>query len=194
MLDNRDFEPDPKSGYWAEASARVSHRVIGSAWNYAGINLTLRGYLNLIGDGRLVLAEKLVFDSQWGDMPVAEMARFGGSQIITGWGGQNAGRGIRSQRFIGRVKASNQTEFRLHLGGVDAGTQRFDFGLVGFGEVGFVAVDWANIADKNSGPLFGTGAGFRLAWNRDFIIRVDAGFSPIEDWGSRIYINLDHIF
>ena len=194
MLDNRDFEASPTRGYWIEASGRVSHRYIGSNWDYVGANLTLRGYQGLLPEGRLVLAEQATLDGAWGDLPANEMARVGGSQIITGWGGQYFGRGIRSNRYLGRAKAASQTELRLNLGRLDAGTQRFDFGVLGFADLGVVAVDWSDLKGTSSGLIPGVGGGFRFAWNRNFIVRLDVGFSPVEEWGPRVYINLDHIF
>ena len=54
MLDHRDSESAPKQGYWIEASVRGSAFLWGSAWDYAGYNLTARTYMPLMKNKKLV--------------------------------------------------------------------------------------------------------------------------------------------
>ena len=191
MFDNRDNEPAPNSGYWSEFSVRGAAPVWGSAWSWAGVNLTHRQYASIIPE-KLVSATRLVLDGTWGDMPIAEISRFGGSRNYSGLGGQYGGRGMRAWRYLGQAKALGQQELRYTFARIEPGTQTFAFGLVGFLDYGFAARDFSDLSINDSG--YGTGTGLRVTWNENFIVRVDAGFSPVEDWGNKLYINLDHIF
>jgi hypothetical protein len=191
MFDNRDNEPAPNSGYWSEVSVRGSAPWLGSTWSWSGVNLTHRQYATLVPD-RLVSASRVVLDATWGDLPVAEISRFGGSRDYSGLGGQYGGRGMRAWRYLGQVKALGQQELRYTFLKLAPGTQTLDFGVVGFFDYGYAARDFSDLSASDSG--YGTGAGLRVTWNENFIVRVDSGFSPIEDWGNKLYINLDHIF
>ncbi|MCB9742121.1 MAG: BamA/TamA family outer membrane protein [Alphaproteobacteria bacterium] len=194
MLDNRDNEPAPITGYWIEASVRGASRFWGSDWEYFGFNTTLRGYTPVFTD-RLVLADRLVFDGIIGDQPVSAMTRPGGSQIYSMFGGQRAGRGVRNSGVLGRVRAMNQTELRATVlqkelfGKVD-----FDLTPLAFYDVGYWAYDWSDIGGENSGIVWGTGGGVRLAFNKNFILRLDLGFSPREDWSVQTYIDINNLW
>jgi hypothetical protein len=156
-----------------------------------GANITLRQYATLIPD-KVISATRIVLDGTWGDMATADISRMGGSRDYSAIGGQYGGRGLRAWRYLGQVKALGQQEFRYTFARIAPGSQTFAFGLVGFFDYGFAARDFSDLSVNDSG--YGTGAGLRVTWNENFIVRVDGGFSPVEDWGSKIYINLDHIF
>ncbi|MFT4980068.1 MAG: hypothetical protein ACI8S6_005980 [Myxococcota bacterium] len=191
VFDNRDNEPAPNSGYWSEFSLRGASPFWGSAWSYAGVNLTHRQYVTVIPDW-LVSATRLVGDATWGDMPTQDIVRVGGLQDFSAIGGQYGGRGMRSWRLTGQVKALFQEEFRLTFARFTPGTQRINLGLVGFFDAGWSARSFDQLDLSES--AIGTGSGLRVTWNENFIVRIDAGFSPIEDWSNKLYINLDHIF
>ena len=191
MFDNRDNEPAPNSGYWSEVSLRGASKYWGSDWDYVGLNVTLRGYVTLVPE-RLVAATRGVFDSTWGDLAIQEAVRVGGSRDYSAVGGEYGGRGMRSWRYIGQVKALGQQEFRLTAFRFTPGDHQINLGFVGFFDYGWAATDWERVADAATG--YGTGGGLRVTWNENFIVRVDAGFSPVEEWAPKIYINLDHIF
>ena len=191
MYDSRDNEPAPNSGMWSEVSVRGASPLWGSTWSYLGVNVTLRDYHSWIPE-KLVSASRVALDNIWGDPSVLEMARMGGAKNYTAIGGQFGGRGMRVNRFLGQTKALLQEELRWTFAGIDTDTQSFDFGLVGFFDYGFSASDIASVSSGEGG--YGTGGGLRVTWNENFIVRVDAGFSPVEDWGNKLYINLDHIY
>ena len=191
VVDNRDNEPAPNSGYFSEASLRGSSFAFGSAWDYVGANITLRGYTTLIPE-RLNTATRLVGDGIWGEVvPINELARFGGSQNYEGIGGEYAARGVTARRFLGRAKALAQQELRLRAVSFTPGSAAVDIGLVGFFDYGWAAVDWNDLSLSES--AWTTGGGLRVILNQNFIIRADYGIWPAED-GSGMYINLDHIF
>ena len=69
-FDTRDFEPDPSSGVMLQAVGRLSSEILGSAFDYQQVTLTGRGFHNLLRDsGRLILAGRLTYVMQFGDVP-----------------------------------------------------------------------------------------------------------------------------
>lgn len=191
VFDNRDNEPAPNSGYWSEFSFRGATPYWGSTWSYFGANVTHRQYVTIVPRW-LVSATRIVGDATWGDLPTQDMVRVGGLLDYSAIGGQYGGRGLRAWRLTGQVKGLVQEELRLTFARFTPGSQRIDLGLVGFLDVGWSARAFDRLDQNNSS--FGTGTGLRVTWNENFIVRADAGFSPIEDWSNKLYINLDHIF
>ena len=191
VFDNRDNEPAPDAGYWSEVSVRGGGAFTGSAWTFGGVNLTHRQYQTLIEDW-LVSATRLVGDTAFGDLPTQEMVRVGGLVDYSAIGGQYGGRGLRAWRLIGKTKFLAQEELRLTFARFTPGTQSINLGSVFFADYGVAAPSIRELSLAES--AFGTGAGLRVTWNTNFIVRVDAGFSPVENWANKLYINLDHIF
>lgn len=194
MLDNRDNEPAPKEGYWLEASLRGSSILWGSAWEYVGVNVTLRSYTPLLADKSLVLANRVVLDGTAGDLPVQEMVRVGGSWDYTALGGNPMGRGIRLQRIIGRIKVLDQTELRWDFLEHEWLGQRFRWSTGAFLDAGWVALDWTDIGGDPWKIAFGVGGTLRVAWNENFVVRLDVATSPEERWGIAPYIDIGHPF
>lgn len=189
MYDTRDFEPAPGSGIWAEASLRGAAIVTGSDFDFVGFNTTVRNYVSLVDERRLVFATRGVLDGLIGDAPRREMAELGGSQIYNFGGGLNAGRGIRQRRFVGRAKGMLQNELRFRA--VRVGF--LDVSLLAFSDLLFVAERWSDLGDF-ARPVAGEGAGLRLAFDDSFIIRADVGFSAAEDYSPSVYIDINNLF
>jgi hypothetical protein len=195
MIDNRRNEPAPYDGYWVEASLRGSSRLWGSArdWQYVGANVTLRGYLPLSGDdGRLVLADRLLFDGIVGDTNTQDLTWVGGSQMLWMGGGEDSARGVRLRRFRGRVKGMHQVELRARVARARIASIPFDFGVLGFHDTGITAVEWTDLGSVR--PYWGTGGGLRITMDQSFVIRADVGVSPFEDWSPGVYISLGNLF
>lgn len=195
MFDNRDNEPAPTSGYWAEASIRGAAPFTGSDWTYFGFNATLRGYASLIPSSRLVLADRLAIDGMFGAPSTNEMARMGGSQIYSAFGGQRAGRGVRLRGVMGKAKLLNQTELRYTVWSPTVLNKvHIDVTPIAFFDAGYWAADWSDIPSGNAGLVYGTGGGLRLAFNKNFILRGDVGVSPREGWSTSIYIDINNLW
>jgi hypothetical protein len=192
MLDNRDNEPAPIKGYWVEASVRGAHRFVGSDWDYAGFNVTARGYQPL-GTDRVVLADRFVIDGMFGDIPMQEINRAGGSQIYNLYGGQRMGRGVRNSRVRGKARVMNQTEIRATVWSpsLRKGRTVIDITPIAFLDAGYYAAEWGDIGGDNAAFVYGTGGGLRLAFNKNFIIRADFGVSPVEGWMDNYGIYID---
>lgn len=192
MLDNRDSEPAPTSGYWIEGSIRGASPYWGSDWSYFGYNVTLRGYLPLLANKRLVLASREIADGVVGDPPVVELTQAGGSQIFSFFGGQYTGRGVRSTGLIGKARFFSQNELRWTAVSFDLFEVPIDVTLLGFADVGYVAADFDQLFTDQAQLFVGEGAGLRLAFNKNFIIRLDKGWSSMDNGG--LYINVNNLF
>jgi len=193
MLDNRDNEPAPTSGYWIEGTGRGGF-FTGYDGGYYGFNTTLRGYLPLTKNKRLVLASREIVDGIFGNAPVPELGRAGGSQILSFFGGQYTGRGVRSTGLLGRARFFAQNELRWTAVSFKLGGANVDLTLLGFADLGYVAVDWSDIGGDAARGFVGEGAGLRVAVNKNFIVRVDAGFSGLEENSMGLYINVNNLY
>lgn len=195
MLDNRDFEPAPRKGYWLEATLRESSPFWGSSWSYLGANLSLRGYLPLDPGKRVVLAAQLIFDGLYGKAPLQEIVRVGGTgRYFNTFGGQELGRGIREQYFPGRLKAYKQLELRYEFVGFNLLDWHFDLAAVTFADLGLVAWDFSTLNQETFKPAIGFGGGLRLLWDEAIILRFDVGTSPIESFAPRFYFVIGNVF
>lgn len=197
IVDHRDNEPSPRHGWLVETSLRGAHPLVGSTWTWGGANLTLRGYTPLLPssidpDRRLVVAARLIADGVLGDPPVVEMAKIGGSVDINTYGGTDLGRGIRGQRFLGRLKLLEQQELRWHFYDFDALGQRFGLITNAFLDAGLIGLSVDEPGELRV-PI-GFGAAFAISWNENFILRVDIAASSVEGFSAYPYITLGQSF
>jgi hypothetical protein len=190
MLDGRDEEPAPRRGYLVEASVRGAHPLMLSRFSYFGGTLIARSYVPLWGRD-LVLASRYVLDVMVGDPPIPELFLVGGLQETVAYGGQDMGRGIRVQRYMGRVKTVMQQEVRWELPTITLFEQRIRPGLAAFLDVGRVGDDIFDPAPIL--PLhMGYGVSVRMAWNDNFIMRLDLAISPDEGFSPTAYSGPNH--
>ncbi len=106
-FDSRDFEPEPASGVMLQAVGRLSSQVLGSAFDYQQITFSGRGFHNLLGDsGRLVLAGRLTYVMQFGDVPFYSAPNIPFTDgDASGLGGHTTLRGFVTDRFVGDAAA-----------------------------------------------------------------------------------------
>lgn len=194
MADNRDNEAAPHRGYWVETSVRGAAEWLGSDWSLFGVNTTLRGYVPVTSNERLVSATRVVFDGFVGDAPTRELGNPGGSILYSLYGSLNAGRGIRARRYIGRVKTFAQQEARWTFLSTRIGGVPLQLTALGFVDVGVVADEWSDLSDALGEPIVGTGGGLRIALDTNFIVRADIGVSAKESWAPSIYIDLGNLY
>ncbi|HXW53800.1 MAG TPA: BamA/TamA family outer membrane protein [Myxococcota bacterium] len=197
MLDKRDNEPAPTSGYWLETSARGGSFLIGSAWDYFGSNAALRFYFPLDDDHRLVIASQTIADVIVGDLPFDAISRIGGSQALSDYtaiGGQHIGRGIREQRYVGRIKFIEQGEFRYNFWSFSLLRQQFDLNGAVMADLGMTAWDFSRFTKDMQHVYLGFGGGLRIYWNKTFVIRGDLGVSPNENFSPKFYLVVGNVF
>lgn len=193
MADNRDNEPSPFRGYWVEATVRGASKYWGSQFNWFGFNTTLRGYVPLASDGRLTIADRFVFDGIVGSPNTKELDWMGGYQPYNGAGGARSLRGIRQDRYRGKVKLINQLELRWRVYRWEPGNTTVDFYAQPFLDVAMVGAEWD---DFGKSPFrAGEGLAVRVAINQNFILRGDFATSQVEGWGlSGLYLDIDNLF
>lgn len=197
MLDRRDNEPAPTSGYWLESSVRGASYLIGSGWDYLGANFSARLYLPLDEKRRLVIASQTIVDAIFGDVPFDAMSRIGGSQALTDLnaiGGQYIGRGISEQLYVGRFKAIEQLELRYNFWSFEAFKQNFDLTFASFGDIAMTSWDYERFSKDMKKVYIGFGSGLRINWNKTFIVRADLGVSPEENFSPKFYLTVGNIF
>jgi hypothetical protein len=196
MLDTRDNEPSPRRGFWLESSMRAATSAWGSSWNWAGANATARVFLPIL-DGeaplRLTLANRLVFDAVVGDIPIQELVRPGGFTEYLSFGGADMGRGIRVQRYVGKLKVFGQSELRWRFVEWQMFGSNFALSTNGIIDVGYVGVE---VFDQEPGGQvpFGVGGAVLFHWNENFMLRVEVATSAIENYGTSVYITLGQSF
>ncbi|PTL77913.1 BamA/TamA family outer membrane protein [Vitiosangium sp. GDMCC 1.1324] len=193
LLDTRDNEPAPVRGMFHELALRGAATATGSASNYWGATLNLRFYQPLFTE-RLVAAVRLFVDVMGGDVPFFLLTSFGGVEWLDGWsgiGGVYTARGILKNRLQGQAKALANGELRFKFLSVSPWDQHLDFTLVAFVDAGQA---WTDLRFADGGdPRYGAGGGLRIAWENDFILRVDYGISP-RDGTTGFYLDFGHLF
>lgn len=189
--DTRDFEPDPNSGVFAEASLQAATRVLGSQYEYVRFLVAVRGYYSPFPQwADLVLAARFSLMLQSQGVPLFAMQQIPYIETFTlGLGGNRTMRGYRSMRFVGAQMAWLNLEARWTFVRFKLLNQSWGMILAPFFDTGRVwdRVDSIGVA----GWKYSAGSGLRLSWNEATILMCDVGFSP-EDWG--IYLNFGHIF
>jgi hemolysin activation/secretion protein len=139
-----------------------------------------------------VFANRLVGDGVVGDAPIQSLARMGGSSDYYVYGGMDSGRGIRVQRYLGKLRLFEQAELRWRFFDTEFLGQQFGFTAVGFADVGVVGAEVA-LPDELT-ILPGFGGGVRVAWNENFIVRLDVAASPLEHYEPATYLLIGHPF
>jgi len=189
--DTRDFEPDPDHGLMFQAVGRVSSQALGSAFDYQQITFSARAYQNLLPGGqRLILAGRLVYEMQFGDVPFysAPNIPFTDGDIV-GLGGHATMRGFVTDRFVGKAAVLGNGELRWSFGQANLWGQNLRFMLVPFVDAGrvFDSAGETTLHDLK----FDGGLGIRLGWNLSTVVSFDYGRSSE---GGLFYMELGHQF
>ena len=196
MLDTRDNEPSPRRGMWVESSVRAATPAWGSTWTWAGANATGRLYVPLIdgeAPGRLTLANRVVVDAVFGDIPLQELVRPGGFVDYLSFGGADMGRGIRVQRYVGKLKVFAQSELRWRIVEWQMLGSDFAFSTNAVVDAGYVGVEVFDQQPSGAIPV-GGGVAALLHWNENFMLRVEVATSAVENYGISPYITLGQSF
>lgn len=189
LLDERDDEYAPTSGWMVEASLRGA-RGIGEPFTYGGVTLSWRGFLRIASD-RVVLAGRVLGDVIVGDAPFYELARHGGAMNADATGGGTSIRGVPAQRYHGRAKVLGSGEVRFQIVPFRLWSQRFRAGAAVFVDGGRVFHD-PGVDGDSLGLHLGIGGGLRIQWGETFIGRADWAGSP--EGTSGLYLGVGNIF
>jgi outer membrane protein assembly factor BamA len=190
-FDTRDFEPDPRSGFFVDLTAEMSSRVLGSAYDYARVTFSPRAFVSPFPKlTDLVIAARGVYSVQTDGVPFFAMNTLAFTDTDRqGLGGLWTIRGYNQDRFVGPVSALANVEVRWTFVDFDAGSQSFALSVAPFLDLGrvFDRVEDFSFASWKRGE----GGGLRIAWNRATIIVLDYGFSTE---GSGLYMDFGHQF
>ncbi|OHD54990.1 MAG: hypothetical protein A2Y33_03210 [Spirochaetes bacterium GWF1_51_8] len=189
-FDNRDFAPNPHTGTYNELLAEFA---LAGGYNYSRLSFTHSAYFTPFGGYKnLILAERLMIDQLFGDVPFFKAQKIGSTTVplFDGIGGGDTMRGIAKYRFIDNLKVIFTPEIRWRF--LDFGPFLWDMWhleLVVFSDIGN---SWKNFEDFAFSEIYATwGLGLRILWGEDFIIAADFGF-----WRDQmgVYIGFDHQF
>lgn len=180
ILDTRDQEPSPTSGMFSEFSVRGAHGLLGSTWDLVGFNLTDRRWVSLVENDRLVLANRFIADVRFGDVPFFEDYVLGGSQFVQ-LGGSLSMRGLDGGRYRGDLVLLMDPELRWTFVAARLGDNTLDIMAVPFADICRVWAFEKDEPDALTHLHYTGGLGFRFAWNKNFLVRLDLG------WGLEEY-------
>ena len=165
-------------------------------YSFGGPFLSARTYVSL--GPRVVLAQRVMGEWLFGDVPFYEMVHWGGVVPIAGMGGADSVRGVAFGRWRAPAKAASNTELRVDVFTMKLFKQPLRAQVVPFVDVGTV---WGAGSDELPPiPVHpAVGLGVRAIWAETIVGRLDAAISPditdegtTLDWG--LYVVFDHMF
>jgi hypothetical protein len=196
--DSRNHETVTTAGHFHEFSLRASPGAFGVD-PYLGVNLTLRGYVAILGE-RFSLGARLVGDALSRRAPLFELGRYGGLYAAQGPGGSRGIRGVPQGRLLGRSKLVGNLEARSLFLPFFLAKERFTLGAAAFFDAGRVWTDTFRAVGALDGPVWrlhwGVGAGPRLRWGDALLIRADFAYAPLgAELGvaPAVYVDVDQV-
>ncbi|MDP2310727.1 MAG: BamA/TamA family outer membrane protein [Pseudomonadota bacterium] len=195
LWDTREPEVTPDEGWLLE----VAGRGVTGMYTFGGPFVSARAW-GRIAPG-VVVAQRVMGEWLFGEVPFYEMVFWGGVVPIPGMGGSDTIRGVAFGRWRGPGKAVSNTELRLDVLRHRALKQELRWQLVPFVDLGTVwgSGDTATAPDPALPVHPAVGGGIRAIWGESIVGRVDAGVSPdLTDegpalqWG--LYLMFDHMF
>src|SRR6185437_5158908 len=148
-------------------------------------------YVPLNPSHSLVWANRAIVDFIIGTPSVAEFSQIGSYSTVPGglqgFGGPDIGRGIRQNRYLGRIKVMDQTEWRWTFVGFELFKQHIELTGVAFADAAWIGVDYKNFGGDPKKIIVSEGLGLRVVWDKDFIVRIDSGISQAEHYAFDFY-------
>lgn len=182
--DTRNTEASAEHGIYTGVMLAVASPLLGGTWSYVGGEAWFQVYHSVFPKPYLVLAARVDGRYNIGDLPVTHLPAVGGSSTL---------RGVPGNQYLGPQSLVMNLEARSRVVRFRPGGHTLDFWLVGFVDTGRV---WAPGDPQVDAPYFGlhasTGGGIRLAWEEDFIIRFDMGWS--KGPSPRSYLDFGQVF
>ncbi len=191
VYDSRDFEPNPRSGYYHELIALTSRSWLGSDYDNSSILISSRMYRSVLRRySDLVVAGRVFYSVKQGELPFYSLSELKFSdKEINGMGGMYSLRGYREPRFLGPASTGAALELRWISPTVHWGSQSFAFMLAPFVDSGRVFDDPQESSFREW--RFSYGSGLRIIWNVATVISMDFGMS-FEDFG--FYLNVNQVY
>lgn len=189
VIDRRDQEAMPTSGYWSDLLIEKCVKLLGSDYDYTRITLTDRHYFKLLP--RLVYAQRLLLEHMPGYPPFYEMAVISSSyQRFEGLGSGRSMRGVPRLLFVGPSKLLMNLELRWRMMDLRLLKQELTFYGHLFADGGRV---WLRNDEKKLKHLhFAEGIGVHVQWKKELIGALDIGRSAWNDMA--IYLTFGNLF
>ncbi|TGJ99663.1 peptide-binding protein [Leptospira semungkisensis] len=192
VYDTRDFEPDPNSGVFLEATYEKNSKSFGSDFNFQKYFAQGKFFWSPFPKtfDKLVLASRFGAGLSDGDVPFFEYRNMWGTEgLIGGLGGLRTIRGYKQDRFVGRMMGWGNLEIRWKFAQTSIGGEHFAFNLVPFFDFGRVWDDEHKVGLQ--GYKYSKGLGLRIAWNQATIIMIDYAKSREDE---QLFVNFSHAF
>ncbi|MFL5753572.1 MAG: Omp85 family outer membrane protein [Bacteroidia bacterium] len=193
IYDTRDLEPDPGNGIYTELTNELSLKALGSDFNFNKTAVHFNFYKKLFPSTfkKLVFAGRIGGGLTSGNAPFFEYEDVwtcDGS--VEGMGGPTTIRGYKQSRFMARSMAFTNYELRYRFVQFKVLKQHLAFSAVPFFDAGGVW-DSPERMTNLSNLRYSEGAGLRIAWNVNTILRFDYAVSK-ED--RQFFFSFDHAF
>ena len=189
--DTRDDEVVPRRGFfqeWSYESARNSLLALFfEPIDFSRVTLTNAYYIPLLP--RLNFSHRLVLEVLSGAVPLYAYGEMGGSRRVKGLGGSDSLRGFDTQRFTDDVRFLSNVELRYQLYDIWFYGQYIEWQGMVFFDSGRVWPDLDQIGW--SGMHVSSGAGVRMVWDADLVIRMGTG---VADEQTDVWLSLGHNF
>ncbi len=192
VFDTRNFAPDPSLGLMTELTSELSHKLLGSSFNYGRLTASGRAFWKLFDwrKQQAVLAGRLIYSWQFGDIPFYSMNQLALTDgDVEGLGGFSTLRGFHENRFIGPSSVLANIELRWSFIDFTILHQHIKLMVTPFLDTGRVFEDVGETSF--GGWKTGGGAGLRVAWNLATIMSLDFGVSSE---GTTLFMELGHQF
>ncbi|PJZ65701.1 peptide-binding protein [Leptospira wolffii] len=192
VYDTRDFEPDPNSGTFLEATYEKNSKAFGSDFEFQKYFAQGKFFWSPFPKvfDKLVVASRFGMGLSEGDVPFFEYRNMWGTEgLIGGLGGLRTLRGYKQDRFVGRVMGWGNLEVRWKFAQMSVGGEYFAFNLVPFFDFGRIWDDEHKIGTKDY--KYSKGIGLRIAWNQATIIMIDYAKSREDE---QVFVNFSHAF
>jgi len=180
IVDSRDSEFNPTTGYFIQAESSLADGFFGSDFNFGLFEIDIRSFKGIVPN--LVFAQRLQIEHVTGDAPFWELADLGNDESL---------RGFIEDRFVGDSSISTINELRAWLFDVDVFGVDLKIGSQLFLDAGRVySNNDPNKIFEDWNKTFGGGVAFS-AFSPDFIARIELGRS---DEISRVYFSSSYSF
>ncbi len=211
IWDTRDNEPNPMKGWWSEILLFSAPSFLMNDKPHHQINLTHRQYFTLIprdlSFAVRLMAQQTISGSAPFYLKPNVFTSFQRGVSSDGIGGGKTVRGVMLNRLVGDGVFLGNAELRWKVYRFQLFNNNFYIGLNAFLDAGSVinpvdisphqVIDQSSdyFSNKNEKLHFGTGLGFRIAMNQNFIVALDYGFALDKQDGDKgMYIGLNYLY
>lgn len=178
LYDSRNNILNANNGWFLEFTHGFYGTALGGTQSFQLTRFDLRHFISLGKNKNSysdILGFQFVGHFSNGNVPINELAAFGGDKIL---------RGYRKGRYLERHLLATQVEYRKKF-------KNSRWGAVAFLGTGGVTDDVSKFSLGNFRPNFGVGVRFLLDKDENLNVRLDWG---VGDEKSNIYLNLSEAF